>query len=359
MKVSMISTLPPIKGLSPYTLGLLKGLSHECEVDFYGFKKIYPEFLYPGGTKTDEKEPVIPNVSIHTNLTWYNPFSWIKTGFQIKTDVVHAQWWSWFLAPVYYTILKIAKLRGKRIIITIHNVKPHEKSFFKVWLNNSIINLADEYIVHNEDNKKVFSKNFKISKKISVVPLGLDIKPLISKKLARNRLNLPSNKKIILFFGNIRDYKGLDILVNALKGLPPNILLVVAGQCWDKKMVCSLKSDKRIVYSGGFIKKSEVTSYFSAADLIVYPYKYFDASSAAGAEALAYGKPLVVTNAGGLGELVIDKKIIAKAGNSYDLQEKIIYGLKNVERLSKDSKQRAKEFSWNKIAKKTAGVYAE
>ena len=114
LNVSMLSTLPPIKGLSPYTLGLVKELSKMCEITFYGFKSIYPEFLYPGGTKTNEEEPKIKNINLHNNLTWYNPFSWIKTGFQIKTAVVHVQWWSWFIAPVYYTVLKIAKLREKK-----------------------------------------------------------------------------------------------------------------------------------------------------------------------------------------------------------------------------------------------------
>ncbi len=357
MKISMLSTLPPIKGMSPYTLDLVHELSKSCEIDFYGFKSIYPEFLYPGGTKTNEEQPKIKNVNIHNYLTWYNPFSWVKAGFQIETDIVHAQWWSWFLAPVYYTILKIAKLRGKKVIITLHNVKPHEKSIIKNWLNNSIINLADEYIIHNADNKKTFLENFKTQKKVYVIPIGLYPKSTINEEIARKQLKLPNNKKIILFFGNIRDYKGLDVLIATLKDLQDNIFLVVAGQCWDRKIVESLKNNKMIIYSGGFISNSEVSLYFSSADLVVYPYRYFDASSAAGAEALAYGKPLVVTRVGGLTDLVKDKKVIAKPNESKDLKEKIVYALNNLKKLENESKEKAKEFSWKKIAEMTMEVY--
>jgi glycosyltransferase involved in cell wall biosynthesis len=242
--------------------------------------------------------------------------------------------------------------------MTLHNVKPHEKSFFKIWLNNSIIKLADEYIVHNEDNKKVFQENFKTKKRVNVIPLGLDIKSTISKKIARKKLNLPINKKILLFFGNIRDYKGLDVLIRSLEKIN-NIVLLIAGQCWDKKLLERIKTDKNIVYSGGFIQNKQIPLYFSASNLVVYPYKYFDASSAAGAEALAYGRPLVVTSVGGLPELVKDKRVIAKPNDSKDLRDKIIYALNNLNRLAKDSSEKAKQFSWNNIAQKTMEVYNE
>jgi len=360
MRVSMISTLPPIKGMSPYTLGLVKELSKECEIDFYGFKSIYPEFLYPGGTKTNEPTPEINNVNILNKLTWYNPFSWISVGFKINTDILHVQWWSWFLAPVYLTTLSIAKMRGKRIIMTIHNVKPHEKSFLKNFLNNSVINLADEYIVHNEDNKEKFVQYAK-GKKIYVTAIGLDIKKTINQKEARKKLNIPLNSKVLLFFGNIRDYKGIDVLLESFKELSSknkDLILVVAGQCWEKSIKEKLKQNN-IIYSGGFISSEDVTNYFSACDLAVYPYKYFDASSAAGADAISYGKPLVITNVGGLPELVKDKNIIAKPSDADSLTKAIIYSLnnKNKKNLEQDSKRIAKQFSWKDIAQKTREVY--
>jgi len=115
-KVTMISTLPPIKASSLYTLNLVNAISKKIKIDFIGFKKIYPEFLYPGGTiDKNTKEPKIKNVNIRSFLTWYNPFSWIWAGLTCKGKVIHAQWWSYVLAPIYFTILSIAKLSKKKI----------------------------------------------------------------------------------------------------------------------------------------------------------------------------------------------------------------------------------------------------
>lgn len=365
MKISMISTLPPIKGLSPYTLGLVKELSKKCEIDFFGFKSLYPEFLYPGGTKTNEKEPKFRNLNINNSLTWYNPFSWIKTGFQIKTDIVHAQWWSWFLAPVYLTILTIAKMRKKKIIMTIHNVKPHEKSFIKNFLNNSVINLADEYVVHNQENKKQFLELKKTKKKINVIPHGIiEIKnsqKSISK--LRKEYGFSNRDKILLFFGNIREYKGLDILLVSLSKIEDkNTKLIIAGKPWEgfqkyQDMIDNLKLNDRIKLYLDFNSNEKVAELFKVSDLIVYPYNEFEASSGAGVVALNFEKPVVVTNVGGLPELVKDKNTIAKPNNPEDLTNKILYALSHLKKLEKDSKEISKNFSWKNSVEKLMGVY--
>jgi glycosyltransferase involved in cell wall biosynthesis len=359
----MISTLPPIKGLSPYTLNLIKDLSKKCEIDFYGFKKIYPEFFYPGGTKTNEEEPKIKNVNIMNYLKWYNFFSWIKTGFQIDTEIIHAQWWSWLLAPIYSTILKIAKFRGKKIIMTIHNVKPHEKSWIKNKLNSSVINLADEYIVHSEDNKKQFLDLTNTTKKIHVIPHGI-IKMEKSNKTKKELIkeyNFNNKDKIILFFGNIREYKGLDILLEVVSKIK-NIKLIIAGKPWGSfegydELIKKYKINNKIIKFLDFIPNDKLAELFKVSDLVVYPYKEFEASSGAGAVALNFEKPIVVTNVGGLPELVKDKNVISKPNDVEDLFNKIEYALKNIKKLEEDSKEKAKEFSWDKIAEKTMEVY--
>ncbi|HLD10653.1 MAG TPA: glycosyltransferase [Candidatus Nanoarchaeia archaeon] len=381
-KISMISTLPPLKGMSPYTLGLVKELSKEIEINFFGFKSLYPEFLYPGGTKTSEQEPKLPNLNIKNTLTWYNPFSWIYTGFKIKDKIIHVQWWSWFLAPVYITTLTIVKLRGKKVIMTIHNVEPHEKSFIKNFLNTSVISLASEYIVHSEDNKKKFEKYAK-NKKINVLPIGLEEKKQINRQEAIKEINsklnsdIKQNDKVILFFGNIRDYKGLDVLIEVYNDIKKqnnennSIKLIVAGESWEKQITELIKSNKDIIFSNGFIPPSEVVYYFSASDLVVFPYKYFDASSAAASDAISYGKAIVVTKTGGLPTLVKDKNVIAVPNSKDSLKKAILYTLYNnnnnnnnnnkdknkIRKLEQDSKSIASSLSWKSVAKKTLEVY--
>lgn len=362
-KISMLSTLPPTKGLSPYTLSLVKELSNIVEIEFYGFKSIYPEFLYPGGTKTNEKEPKIKNVIIKNYMAWYNPLSWVKTGFSIKTKVIHAQWWSWFLAPQYFIVLSAAKLRRKKIILTIHNVKPHEKSFIKNFLNSSVINLANEYIVHSDDNKNLFLKLNKTKKKVHVIPHGVIEmkKPSKSKKELRKQYNFTDKDKIILFFGNIRDYKGLDVLLKSFSNIE-GAKLIIAGNPWggfDKysSLIKQLKINDKVTSFLGFNSDKKVAELFTISDLIVFPYKEFEASSGAGTVALNFEKPLVVTKVGGLPELVKDREVIARPNDGRDLEKKIRYALKNLNKLEKEARIKKKEFSWGKIAEKTVEVY--
>src|SRR3989344_5995158 len=364
-KVSMLSTLPPTKGLSPYTLGLVKELSKNCGVYFFGFKSIYPEFLYPGGTKTNEKEPQVKNVSIMNTISWYNPFSWIKTGYQIDTEILHAQWWSWALAPMYLTILGIARAGGKKIIMTIHNVKPHEKSWLKNFLNSSVINLAGEYIVHSEDNRKLFQSLTKTKKKISVIPHGtIEMgKPSKSRKDLRKLYKYTDSERVLLFFGNIRDYKGLDVILISLSKIKDGkVKLIIAGSPWKSfdeytEIINKLKLQERVKTFLGFNPETKIAELFTVSDLVVFPYKEFEASSGAGTVALNFEKPMVVTDVGGLPDIVKDKGVVAKPKDSDDLKDKIVYALKNLKKLEKDSKEKAKEFSWKEIAKKTGEVY--
>ena len=361
----MLSTLPPIKGMSPYTLGLIRELSNFCEIDFYGFKSIYPEFLYPDGTKTNEIEPKIKNIKIKNYLTWYNPLSWIKTGFSVRTKIFHVQWWSWFLAPEYIIVLLIAKIRKKRIIMTIHNVKPHEKSFIKNFLNNFVINIADEYIVHSKENKKQFLEVKKTKKPIHIIPHGIiEIeKSKVKEEILRKKYNFSKKDKIILFFGNIRDYKGLDILLKSLKEInDKDIKLIIAGKPWGDFieytfLINKLGLNKRIKLFLKFNSNEKVAELFKISDLVVFPYKEFEASSGAGSIALNFEKAIVVTDSGGLPEIVKDKEVIARPNDINDLKEKIIYGLKNKKKLEKDSKEKSFDFSWIKIAKMTGEVY--
>lgn len=365
--ITLISTLPPVTCISDYTLGLVKSLSKHCKINFIGFKSPYPKFIFPGKVcDTSRSEPNIKNVEIKNILTWYNPFSWIYAGFFSKGDIIHAQWWSWPLAPIYLTIFSIAKfIRHKEIIITVHNVQPHEKGIIKKLINKAILFFGDKLIVHTENGKKELQKIFK--KLIYVFPHGLIE---ISRKgynqsSARTHLNIPKNKKVILFFGGIRDYKGLDTLLNAFARViaeEKDAFLIIAGNLWESfsrydKIIKKHNLSKFILKHTKFIPNSEVEYYFASSDLVALPYKRFEAQSGVGAVALNFEKPVVVTKIDGLVDLIKDKKVISEIDNPENLKEKIIYALKNIKKLEKDSKEKAKEFSWDEIAKATAEVY--
>ncbi len=377
MKVTLIGTLPPIKGLSPYCTELLKALSYREEVEFIGFKSIYPDFLYPSGATVKDngyKMPEISNAKIRNILTYYNPFSWIHAGLTLKGQVVHAQWWAHVLAPVYFTVLTIAKIKGKKIIITVHNIQPHEKSFINDFLNRWILKLGDSFIVHTEQNKGSLSKICNIDEnKIAIIPHGV-LKPVevkgISKKEAREFLRVPQGRKVLLYFGNIRDYKGLDILLEALAQIIKernDVVLLIAGNPWEdwhkyQRIIDENRLEKFIIKELDFIPPTKVEYYFAASDLVILPYKYFDAQSGVGALALPFKKPLVVTNIGGLPDLVKDERVIVKQNNSNDLAGKISNILKNgtlLSELEKDSEELATRYDWDEIAERTLKLYGQ
>jgi glycosyltransferase involved in cell wall biosynthesis len=268
------------------------------------------------------------------------------------------------VAPVYFTVLSIAKMRHKKIVLTVHNATPHEKSWLKNKLNDSILNLADSYIVHAENVKKTLEKKVG-AKPISVIPHGIIQKKesSTSKKELKKEYKIQPNEKVILFFGNIREYKGLDDLLLACSKITQySYKLIIVGQPWGpfekySKSITALNLNKNILLFLGYQSDKKVAEMFKLADVVVYPYKEFDSSSGAAALGLNYSKSMVVTDVGGLPELVADTKTIAKTKNPLDLKSKIEYALKNQKKLEKSSREIAKKFTWSKISEKTLEVY--
>ena len=176
------------------------------------------------------------------------------------------------------------------------------------------------------------------------------------------------NKKIILYFGIIREYKGIDDLIKAFKKANlKDTILIIAGKPWldwkkYEELIKKLNLVETVISFPSFIPNSKANILLSAADLIVLPYKYFDGQSGVGNVALAYEKPLLVTNTGALTELVNNKEAIAEQNNVEDLSRKIINIMTNkkmLNSLSKDSKQLKKALSWENIADKTIKIYQE
>ncbi len=332
--ITMIGTLPPVKGISPYTQELCTELAKHVKIDFIGFKQIYPEFLYPGGTRVPgAKAPRIKNLKNRSFLTWYNPFTWIWAGLTCKGDVVHAQWWAWPLAPVYGIILLIAKVRGKHIIITVHNLSPHESNFISRLLNKSIFVLADQFIAHSAHRGRS-QKKLLLGKPLTVIPHGPIKLEVISqnKRQLREAHSIASDAKVVLFFGTIRDYKGLNILIEATAKIPRNdIQLVIMGKPWgdfkkyeDLIVACKMKERTKLYLE--FVSNKVLSEFVKLADVIVFPYLHFEASSGAAAAATASGATIVATSVGAFSE-TIPPKYLARPGSVSSLVRSIEYAI--------------------------------
>jgi len=369
--ISILSSFPPIKWVTPYTVELVKALEKNSNITFIGFKNIYPEALYPQWTKDSSLlTPVLKNTDIQNIISWYNPISWIQAWIKIKWDIIHAQWWSWPLFHIYLTIWLIAKLRKKQIILTVHNVTPHEKSLIKNFCNNIVYKVADKFIVHSQENKKTLQSIIWNKKPIQVINHGiLSPKEKIYKTRndLRKKYKFQENDKIILFFWNIRDYKGLDILLQSFSTLQKKqawYKLIIAWPCWKdwekyEAIINQKNLSDNILRLDGYIWEVQAGELFTLSDLLVLPYKDFNSQSWVIATNLYYNLPVVVSNLWWLTEVISDNDLIFDVWNSTMLVNKIITLFKDdmLEQKKKSLSKLKKEYEWDNIVKQTLKVY--
>jgi glycosyltransferase involved in cell wall biosynthesis len=316
-------------------------------------------------------------IRIRHTLTVYNPLSWIYEGIKVNSKIVHIQHWAWYTGIVYCILLPILKIRQKRIVITVHNITPHVKNKINIFIdkifNKIIFPFAHLFIIHNVRNKKKLIKLYNISEeKICIITHGvlkLDMYNSFSKNEARDHLGIPRKKKVILFFGYIWKYKGLDVMLKSLvlvkKELNDVVLLIVGLPFNDwkdyEKMIDGLDISKHVVTKLGYVPDSDVKIFFSASDICVFPYKEpFDTHGGAPALAISFKKPIIVTDIGGLPEYVLDKNAISDPEDVESLAKNIVNVLTNqklLKKLSKDSEDLSKKLSWKNISEKTVGVY--
>ena len=293
-------------------------------------------------------------------------------GLSAQGKIVHFQWWTTFLSPIFFVILLFLKLRRKKIIFTVHNVLGHETNIIDRILNKIIFMFPDAFILHSDSNIKQMKDILHISpKRMFRIPHGIYEfykNEEVSKEEARKKLNIKKNIPVVFSFGNIREYKGVDVLIKSfaiVKKKIPDALLLIAGKSWiswkpNQRLIKEYKLEKNVRTFLEYVPMSYVKYYFEACDLVALPYKEFDAQSGPGNIALAFHKPLVVTNVGGLPDLLKNKEFVAEKNNIKQIAEKIIKILKDkklAKQLSNDSKEMCKEYQWSDIAKKTAELY--
>jgi glycosyltransferase involved in cell wall biosynthesis len=319
-KIIIIGPAHPLRGgLATFDQRLAKEFNDngdDCSI--YSFSLQYPSFLFPGKTQFTS-EPAPENLKIYSIINSVNPLNWIKVGNRIKKetpDLIVVRYWLPFMGPALGTILRRAKKnKHTRIVCIADNVIPHEhrpadKSFTKYFLKS-----CDAFITMSE---KVMNdlRKFEKDKPVKLVqhPLYDNFGPIISKQEAREKLKIGSEEKVILFFGFIRKYKGLDILLDAmsvLRNLTPqasNIKLLIAGEFYEDEkpyleQIHKLGIADNVILRTTFIPDSEVKYYLCASDAVVQPYRN---ATQSGVTPLAYHfeKPMIVTNVGGLPSLV-------------------------------------------------------
>lgn len=300
---------------------LLEG--NECCI--YSFSLQYPSLLFPG-TSQYTTEPRPEGLEIYSVINSIYPPNWWQVGDEmrrVQPDIVVVRFWIPFMGPVLGTILRqVRKNKHTRIIAITDNIKPHEKRKFDKAFTRYFLKSCDAFITMSE---KVMAdlREFEPHKPAmqALHPLYDNFGEAVPKTTAREQLNLDPNARIALFFGFIRKYKGLDLLLEAMKILKekfsaqdaPPIQLLVAGEFYEEEkfyhqLIQQWGIQDRLILRTTFIPDSEVKYYLCAADVVVQPYRN---ATQSGVTPLAYHfeKPMVVTNVGGLPSLVPHEKV--------------------------------------------------
>jgi len=373
--IAVLGTLPPIRGLSSYCREFVMAMAQTRSVQFISFKHLYPAAIYPGGgLKDDCTFPQIhsDHLVVRRHLTWFNPLTWLKEGLLTPGDLLHAQWWSLPLAPVFWVVCLCFRLRGKPVVFTVHNVIPHEPSILYRAATACLFRLGSRFIVHTRLNKQQLTDIYGISSDLIEIvphgPLGFQANENSGRDVIRRQFGFYPNENVLLVFGAIRPYKGVDTAIKAfaavLKTMPESRLLI-AGKLWEswepyQCLIQELNIEDRVILHLDYIPAEKVAAYFVAADLVLLPYHHFDSQSGVGATAVGFGKPLIVSDAGGLAEFVADPRCIVPTRNSSSLASAIrdcLLDKKRLEKMARDSADIAEEMSWSGIIKKTNAVY--
>ena len=335
------------------------------------FSLQYPSILFPGKSQyTTDPKP--NNVNIEVCINSINPFNWIKIGLKLhreKPDLIIVRFWIPFLAPCLGTILKIAKKnKHTKVISIVDNMIPHEKRIGDRLLTNYFVKTVDGFIAMSEKVKndiKTFSHKPVC---ISPHPIFNHFGDPITKLEARTQLGLPQEDKIILFFGYIRKYKGLDLLIHAMANeaiKKLGIQLMIVGEFYEDAsayhdLVSSLGLQDQIKFYSNYIPDGEVKNYVCSADFIIQPYRN---ATQSGVTPLAYHfeKPMLVTNVGGLADTVPNLKTgIVVAPTT----EAIAKGIETLYELGENNFipniiEEKKKYSWAQMTEKFLALYQQ
>ena len=316
MKVAILSCFYPYRGgISQFNACLYGELSKEHIVRAFNFTRQYPEFLFPGKTQfVTEDDEAVP-VESTSLLDTANPFSYIKTYREIrdwKPDVLIVRYWMSYFGPSLGYVTRKMKKHCK-VISILDNVIPHEPRFFDTPLTRYFLKGSHGSVTLCEAVSEDLLR-IRPDARYTVIqhPLYSHFGNKLPREEAEAKLGISHGKKNILFFGLIREYKGLDILIKAFEMLPTDeYQLIIAGEpygSFDKyqKLIDRLPQEKKVHMSLKYIKDSEVKDYFSAADVAVLPYR---SATQSGISSVAYHfeVPMIVTDVGGLKETIGDR----------------------------------------------------
>jgi len=314
MKIAILSTFYPYRGgIAQFNGALYRAIEKKYEVKAFNFSLQYPKAIFPGKTQLVTKEDKVDEIPSVRVLNAMNPATYMSTVKHIKEfkpDVLIIGYWMPYMAPA---LGYVAKHMGKhcRVVSIVHNATPHEQGRMDKTLSNYFFKRNTHCIALSNAVKNDIQTNYpEIKTKVLLHPVYEHFGNVVDRAEAAKALNLDPDKKYLLFFGLIRDYKGLDQLLLSMKDLDKDIHLIVAGEVYgsfDKyaKIIKDDKLEDRVHLNLDYISDEQVKYYFSLTSTVVLPYK---SGTQSGIIAIAkhFNKPIVATDVGGLSEFIQD-----------------------------------------------------
>jgi glycosyltransferase involved in cell wall biosynthesis len=319
MSLTVIGPTHPFRGgIAHYTTLLVRSLRSRHEVQFFSYSRQYPHWLYPGNTDLDPSHALLTYEEPSVTFDALNPLAWLRLARTVKaskTSLVVLQWSTVYWTPFYWLFLKcLGKNSRPKSVFVCHNVMEHEPNWIKSEVSRRVLNGADFFVTHSQWDRDNLERWLPPSRagaiRVSPHPAYEHlIQPTVSKAEAKAALGIRA-ERVVLFFGFIRDYKGLRYLIESLPLVRAklDVHLLIAGEVWgDSKpyheMISRLGLTASVTLVEGYIPNEDVARYFAASDLVAIPYV---SATQSGIVQLAYGfgKPVVVSRVGGLPEVV-------------------------------------------------------
>ena len=372
MKIIIVGTAYPYRGgLSAFNERLAFEFQNQGhEVEIYTFTLQYPGFLFPGKTQYSD-EPAPENLRIYRKINSCNPFNWIKVGREIrrkKPDLMITKFWLPFMGPCFGTIARcVRRNRHTKLISILDNVIPHEHRIGDKMFARYFIRPTDGFVAMSKSVLQDLSLfDTQKPRRFCPHPLYDHYGELLPKAEALKLLSLDPGCRYVLFFGFIRAYKGLDLLLEAfadsrLKDL--NVKLIVAGEFYGDpqpylEQIKRLGIGERVVLATDFIPDHEVNRYFGACDIVAQPYK---SATQSGVTQIAFHfeKPMLVTDVGGLAEIVPHGKIgYVVAPDAHEIADALVSYFENQceEAFTQGVREEKRKYAWSSMTEAIEGL---
>jgi len=359
MKIAILSPFYPYRGgLAQLNARMYTELSKLNDVKAFTFTTLYPNFLFPGKTQYVSGGDTATVIEAKRLLNSINPFSYIKTAKQINRyspDILIIPYWMSFLAPAFGTVCLFLKKKTK-VISLVHNAISHERTLMEKPLAKFFFNRCDAFIVMSEPVRNgLLSLKSDANILLQPHPIYDHYAEPINKSEARRKLKIKEDKKTLLFFGLIRDYKGLDLLIEAMASLDDSYQLIIAGESYGsfekyQDLIDKSPLKNNISVFEQYIPDEMVTILFSAADVLVLPYR---SATQSGVVALAYQleTPMIATDVGALGSTVKESRtgLLTKDINPGEIANTIkeYFAMDSHEEFIRNLKKEKTRLSWN------------